>query len=241
MLRTFPHQGRLTNCVRVCNVRDTSPVVRAPLGYDDMSCPSALLADRPTQLLLADTCTIADLPAAFSAWSAQQAKQERAATAGPGWLCPKRHPMGAPHCPCPDLCMLVQRDGSTTWFMHMPGRWSWLDVILHCCSSDDEVSKVSMIEGRSEGRLARRRKRLEKVRAKEALARLQKQARKQLVKVPPPSLLLIPSCLATLASCHFGVLPFLASCTCGAPKHWTLMPTIIQCCLAYVGLPNVGS
>jgi len=51
------------------------------------------------------------------------------------------------------------------------------------CSSDDEVSKASMIEGRGSGRLARRRKRIDKMRAKEAIAREERHARKELVKV----------------------------------------------------------
>lgn len=49
-------------------------------------------------------------------------------------------------------------------------------------SSDDEVSKASMVDGRGNGRLARRRKRLEKLRAKEAVAREERQVRKELVK-----------------------------------------------------------
>ncbi|DBB14469.1 TPA: hypothetical protein ACH3X3_004757 [Trebouxia sp. C0006] len=49
-------------------------------------------------------------------------------------------------------------------------------------SSDDEVSKASMIKGRGSGRLARRRKRIDKMRAKEALAREERHARKELVK-----------------------------------------------------------
>lgn len=40
-----------------------------------------------------------------------------------------------------------------------------------------------MVEGRGSGRLARRQKRLEKLRAKEAVAREERQARKALVKV----------------------------------------------------------
>lgn len=40
-----------------------------------------------------------------------------------------------------------------------------------------------MMEGRGSGRLARRQKRLEKLRAKEAIAREERQARKELVKV----------------------------------------------------------
>lgn len=40
-----------------------------------------------------------------------------------------------------------------------------------------------MVDGRGSGRLARRQKRLEKLRAKEAVAREERQARKQLVKV----------------------------------------------------------
>lgn len=40
-----------------------------------------------------------------------------------------------------------------------------------------------MVEGRSNGRLVRRRKRIEKMRAKEAVAREERQARKELVKV----------------------------------------------------------
>ena len=51
------------------------------------------------------------------------------------------------------------------------------------CSSDDDVSKASMIEGRGSGRLARRRKRIDKMRAKEAIAREERHARKELVKV----------------------------------------------------------
>ena len=51
------------------------------------------------------------------------------------------------------------------------------------CSCDDEMSKSSMTEGRGSGRLARRQKRLEKLRAKEAIAREERQARKELVKV----------------------------------------------------------
>lgn len=49
-------------------------------------------------------------------------------------------------------------------------------------SSDDDVSKASMIEGRGSGRLARRRKRIDKMRAKEAIAREERHARKELVK-----------------------------------------------------------
>lgn len=45
------------------------------------------------------------------------------------------------------------------------------------------MSKSSMTDGRGSGRLARRQKRLEKLRAKEAVAREERQARKQLVKV----------------------------------------------------------
>ena len=56
------------------------------------------------------------------------------------------------------------------------------DMLL-VCSSDDEVSKASMIEGRGSGRLARRRKRIDKMRAKEAVAREERHARKALVKV----------------------------------------------------------
>lgn len=41
----------------------------------------------------------------------------------------------------------------------------------------------SMVEGRGNGRLARRQKRLEKLRSKEAAARAERQARKELVKV----------------------------------------------------------
>ena len=51
------------------------------------------------------------------------------------------------------------------------------------CSSDDELGRVSMTEGRSSGRLARRQKRLERVRAKEAIAREERHTRKQLAKV----------------------------------------------------------
>ena len=40
-----------------------------------------------------------------------------------------------------------------------------------------------MIEGRGSGRLARRRKRIDKMRAKEAIAREERHARKELVKV----------------------------------------------------------
>lgn len=40
-----------------------------------------------------------------------------------------------------------------------------------------------MVEGRGNGRLARRQKRLEKLRSKEAAARAERQARKELVKV----------------------------------------------------------
>ena len=43
-----------------------------------------------------------------------------------------------------------------------------------------------MVDGRGNGRLARRRKRLEKLRAKEAVAREERQVRKELVKVPGP-------------------------------------------------------
>ncbi|DBA74585.1 TPA: hypothetical protein ACH3X2_009457 [Trebouxia sp. C0005] len=49
-------------------------------------------------------------------------------------------------------------------------------------SSDDDVSKANMIEGRGSGRLARRRKRIGKMRAKEAIAREERHARKELVK-----------------------------------------------------------
>ncbi|KAL3137311.1 hypothetical protein ABBQ32_006851 [Trebouxia sp. C0010 RCD-2024] len=49
-------------------------------------------------------------------------------------------------------------------------------------SSDDEVKMSSMVEGRGNGRLARRQKRLEKLRSKEAAARAERQARKELVK-----------------------------------------------------------
>ena len=55
-----------------------------------------------------------------------------------------------------------------------------------CCfvhSSDDETSKAKLVEGRSDGRLARRQKRVEKMRAKEAVLREQRHARKELVKV----------------------------------------------------------
>lgn len=51
------------------------------------------------------------------------------------------------------------------------------------CSSDDEGTKLRLVEGRGDGRLARRQKRLEKMRAKEAVAREQRHARKELVKV----------------------------------------------------------
>ena len=44
-----------------------------------------------------------------------------------------------------------------------------------------------MIEGRGSGRLARRRKRIDKMRAKEAVAREERHARKELVKVIGPS------------------------------------------------------
>ena len=62
------------------------------------------------------------------------------------------------------------------------------------CSSDDEVSKSSMIDGRGSGRLARRQKRLEKLRAKEAAAREERQARKELVKVSFFTLIYPGSC-----------------------------------------------
>ena len=52
-----------------------------------------------------------------------------------------------------------------------------------CCSSDDEISKASMIGGRGSGRLARRRKRIDRLRGKESAARDERQARKELVKV----------------------------------------------------------
>lgn len=64
--------------------------------------------------------------------------------------------------------------------------WSHCRAEFLCCSSDDEVSKASMVDGRGNGRLARRRKRLEKLRAKEAVAREERQVRKELVKVPGP-------------------------------------------------------
>ena len=54
-------------------------------------------------------------------------------------------------------------------------------ALLH--SSDDETSKAKLVEGRSDGRLARRQKRVEKMRAKEAVLREQLHARKELVKV----------------------------------------------------------
>ncbi len=44
-----------------------------------------------------------------------------------------------------------------------------------------------MIEGRGSGRSARRRKRIDKMRAKEAVAREERHARKELVKVIGPS------------------------------------------------------
>lgn len=64
------------------------------------------------------------------------------------------------------------------------------------CSSDDETTKTKLVEGRSDGRLARRRKRVEKMRAKEAVLRDQRHARKELVKV----LLSPPTCLILQAN-----------------------------------------
>ncbi len=61
--------------------------------------------------------------------------------------------------------------------------WRCVRTCSLVCSSDDEVSKASMIEGRGSGRLARRRKRIDKMRAKEAIAREERHARKELVKV----------------------------------------------------------
>lgn len=53
------------------------------------------------------------------------------------------------------------------------------------CSSDDEVAANGMVAGRGSGRLARRRKRMERLKAKEEVARQERQARKELVKVCP--------------------------------------------------------
>lgn len=88
-----------------------------------------------------------------------------------------------------------------------------LDDLCHSvqsllCSSDDEASKASMVEGRSNGRLVRRRKRIEKMRAKEAVAREERHARKELVKVT----LLFFSCLCMLqAWCYWCALVSVAA------------------------------
>ena len=65
--------------------------------------------------------------------------------------------------------------------------WGCVITCSLVCSSDDEVSKASMMEGRGSGRSARRRKRIFKMRAKEAIAREERHARKELVKVIGPS------------------------------------------------------
>ena len=77
------------------------------------------------------------------------------------------------HCSSADSCCLLTK----------------IDCQALFCSSDDETSKIKLAEGRSDGRLARRRKRVEKMRAKEAVLREQRHARKELVRV----LLLAPT------------------------------------------------
>lgn len=79
-------------------------------------------------------------------------------------------------CACPHLCAARSVAQTAVLFAEA-------DSARLSCSSDDELGRVSMPEGRSNGRLARRQKRLERIRAKEVIAREERQARKQLAKV----------------------------------------------------------